>query len=121
MGTLNSKLDWALRGAIVLVILFVGIIPKVTGDPTMLENFKRWGYPDVFYRIIGGLETLGVVLLLVPRTVRLGAGLLVPLMLGAMVTHLRAGEYGFAPIPAVIAGLALWVGLARRGAPARPR
>ncbi len=121
MKALNPKLDWVIRGAIVLALLVVGIIPKVTGDPTMLANFERWGYPDGFYRIIGGFEILGVVLLIIPRATRLGAGLVVALMLGALGTHLRAAEYGFAPIPAIIGGLALWVGLARSGALARTR
>jgi uncharacterized membrane protein YphA (DoxX/SURF4 family) len=121
MKALNPKLDWTFRGAIVLALLLVGIIPKVTGDPTMLANFQRWGYPDGFYRIIGFFESLGVILILIPRTARLGAGLVVALMLGALATHLRAAEYGFAPIPAIVGGLALWVGLSRSGAPARAR
>jgi uncharacterized membrane protein YphA (DoxX/SURF4 family) len=105
--------DWSARGALALALLVLGVIPKVTGDPTMVANFARWGYPADFYLLVAAFEITGVVLLLVPRTVGLGALLVVGLMLGAVATHLRVGEYGFAPIPALLAAVAGFVGWPR--------
>lgn len=109
----NPRVDWAVRTAIALALLFIGVIPKVTGDPTMVANFARWGYPENFHLVVAAGEVLGIVLLLAPRFVGVGAALVVLLMLGATGTHLRFAEYAFAPIPAALGTLACVVGWPR--------
>jgi uncharacterized membrane protein YphA (DoxX/SURF4 family) len=111
--THKPKLDLALRILVALAILLIGVIPKVTSDPTMTANFARWGYPPNFHLVIAAGEIAGIVLLMLPRLAAYGAALIVLLMLGATATHLRFGELGFAPIPAALGILAAYVGWPR--------
>ncbi|MEZ4456958.1 MAG: DoxX family protein [Gemmatimonadales bacterium] len=111
--TPNSKVDWILRGLVAVALLVMGIIPKLTNDPTMLANFARWGYPSGFHYVVAAGEIAGVLLLLIPSTALWGALLVDALMVGAAATHLKAGEYGFAPIPLVIGALAVATALPR--------
>ncbi|MFN0180181.1 MAG: DoxX family protein [Gemmatimonadales bacterium] len=110
---MSQKLDWIIRLVVVAALAIIGVIPKVTGDPATVANFTRWGYPDGFYRIVGLAEVIAAILLLIPRTALIGAVGVVAVMLGAVGTHLKAGEYGFAPIPLVIGALAAWAGWQR--------
>ena len=48
---------------------------------------------DLHARVIGSLEALGAVAFLVPRTLRLGAGLLLVAIVGAIVVHAVRGEW----------------------------
>lgn len=105
---MNPKVDLTLRVLVAAAVTFIGIIPKFTGNPEMIANFARWGYPDGFHLVVGAAEALGVLLLLVPATARYGGALIAVLMLGALITHLKVGEYGLAPIPVVVGGLAVW-------------
>lgn len=110
---MNPKLDLGLRVVVAVALVFMGVVPKLTSDPGLVANFERWGYPAGFYRIVGLAEAAAVALLLIPRTVLLGAAGVVAVMLGATATHLKAGEFGFAPIPLAIGAVAAWIGWAR--------
>ncbi len=71
--------------------VFVGI-PKFLPNQPWERMFQDWGYPHGSHLLIGGLEVLGGVLLLVPRTTRYASYLLAMIMVGATVTHLIHGE-----------------------------
>ena len=70
--------------------VFVGM-PKFLPDGPWGGMFQDFGYPPGSHLLIGGLEVLGGVLLLVPRTTRYAAYLLAIIMVGAAVTHLVHG------------------------------
>ena len=65
---------------------------KVMSRPQWIELFRKWGFPDRFYLIVGALELLGAVGLLIPRLTRYAAFALIVLMIGAAATHLINGE-----------------------------
>ncbi|MGE0555260.1 MAG: DoxX family protein [Gemmatimonadales bacterium] len=113
MADRKPGVDWAVRGIVAVALLIMGVIPKVTSDPTLVANFARWGYPDNFYFLIAAGEIAGVALLLIPRFAGYGAALIVLLMLGATATHLRFAEFGFAPVPATLGALAAFAGWPR--------
>ncbi len=71
--------------------VFVGI-PKFLPNQPWERMFQDWGYPQGSHLLIGGLEVLGGVLLLVPRTTRYASYLLAMIMMGATVTHLIHDE-----------------------------
>lgn len=80
-----------------LGIAFVGVaIPKLTGQQRMVDEFKRWGYPDTIRTATGAVELLSGVLLLVgiavPALAITGALLIIFAMIGALATHLRARD-----------------------------
>jgi len=54
--------------------------------------FAMWHFPVWFRILIGCLEVGAALLLLVPRTAALGAGIIVVVMLGAMGTHIVRGH-----------------------------
>ena len=49
--------------------------------------FANWGYASWFVIVIGGLETLGGVLVFVPRLASYGAMVIAVVMMGAAYTH----------------------------------
>lgn len=61
---------------------------KFTGAPEAKHIFSTLGAEPIGRLGVGALELVAVVLLLVPRTVVLGAGLTVGLMVGAIGSHL---------------------------------
>ncbi len=90
--------------------VFVGI-PKFLPDQPWARMFQDWGYPQGSHLPIGGLEVLGGVLLLVPRTTRYAAYLLALIMVGAAVTHVIHGpafSVAFTLGLAVVAMLLSW-------------
>ena len=53
--------------------------------------FIRWGYPEWFRILIGGLEVLGGALVILPRVRHIGAMLLFLIMIGALSTRIING------------------------------
>ena len=82
--------EW-LTVAILSLSFVASGIPKIVPGPGMVRRFEAWGYSSSFASGVGILETLAGVLILVPRTRRLGAGLIAIDMVGAVYTHLRTG------------------------------
>lgn len=83
--------------AAILGVVSLGVgIPKLTGQPQMVENFKRWGYADVVRQGTGWLEVISGALLLVGTVVAAlavtGSMLVIFIMLGALATHQRAHD-----------------------------
>ena len=87
-----------LRLALWVPTVLLGVFFVFVGTPKFLPNqpwarmFQDWGYPPGSHLLIGGLEVLGGVLLLVPRTTRYASYLLAMIMMGATVTHLIHDE-----------------------------
>lgn len=63
-------------------------VTKLLGAEAHVEHFAHWRYPDWFRIVVGAVETISAVLLIVPRTVALGAAGIATIMLGATYTHL---------------------------------
>jgi len=116
--------SWITR-LIVVGIFAMGAIPKFTGNATVLQAAGLPGGDAAIYAI-GAAEATAIVLLLVPKTALIGAGLATIVMLGAVGSHLfgpvgMEGDAGdmlplaiTALLAAVASGVLLIVG---RGAP----
>jgi uncharacterized membrane protein YphA (DoxX/SURF4 family) len=104
---------WILTALLAFAFLGAGG-SKLAGAAPHPESFVRWGFPLWFMYVTGAIEVVAALLLLVPRTATLAAGLYVGTMVGAVLTHLKAGETGQIVAPLVLLGLAVVVGLARR-------
>ena len=78
---------WVPTALLGLFFVFVGFV-KFPPEGPWARMFQDWGYPQGSHLLIGGLEFLGGVLLLVPRTTRYASYLLAMIMVGASVTHL---------------------------------
>jgi uncharacterized membrane protein YphA (DoxX/SURF4 family) len=82
--------EWVV--SVILGLSFVASgLPKIMPGPGMIRRFEAWGYSAQFATGIGVLESLGGVLVLFPRSRRIGAGLIAIDMAGAVFTHVRTG------------------------------
>jgi putative oxidoreductase len=85
-------------------------------SPAWERMFRRWGYPDHFYLVVGAVEVVAGLALLVPRTASAGAIVLVPVMIAAAITQIArggrngVGELVFAAVLTLIAW-ARWPGI----------
>jgi len=61
---------------------------KLTGMPEMVALFTAVGFGQWFRYVTGILELTGAVLIMVPKTMRIGSALLATIMLGALTAHL---------------------------------
>ena len=70
-------------------VLFCGWIEKFTAGPgsEWITIFAKIGWGDWFRYFAGAVETLGALLMLVPRTTLAGTSLLACAMLGAILAH----------------------------------
>jgi hypothetical protein len=93
---------WLLAIRVVIAVNFVpAIFFKFTAAPlsvalfTAMSNaFHGWISQPVFRLGAGTIETVLVVLLLIPRTARLGAGLIAIWMVGPLLSHVFVLGYG---------------------------
>src|SRR5437868_5093290 len=74
---------WGLQILTALALLAAGG-SKLSGSPDMVAMFEKIGFGQWFRYLTGSLEVMGAVLLLLPRTAVIGAGLLAALMFGAV-------------------------------------
>jgi uncharacterized membrane protein YphA (DoxX/SURF4 family) len=103
--------------ASVLLVLGVGPagLEKLVQPEAVTDRFVTlWGLPAWLVPVTGILETVGGVLLLVPRVSSYGAVMVLAAMCGATGTHLAHGEMNRFALPLVFAALAVAVGWARR-------
>jgi uncharacterized membrane protein YphA (DoxX/SURF4 family) len=90
-------------------------IDKFT-SPAWERMFRRWGYPDHFYLVVGAVEVIAGLALLVPRTASAGSLVLIPVMTAAAITQIArggrngVGEIVFAVVLTIIAW-ARWPGI----------
>lgn len=101
---------WVLT--ILLAVLMAGPgSQKFTGN-TWERMFRRWGYPDGFYLVIGAVEVIGGIALLIPRTASYSAIVLAIVMFGASATQvLKGGRNGVGEL--VFAGLLILLAIIR--------
>jgi uncharacterized membrane protein YphA (DoxX/SURF4 family) len=78
---------WCVQAFLALVFVNAGWA-KVTGHPDTVALFAAIGVGQWFRYVTGILELAGAVLIVVPKTRRIGAALIAAVMLGAIVAHL---------------------------------
>lgn len=98
-----------LAGIVALVFLFAGASKLMSWAPQP-QNFELWGLPDWMMYGTGLAELVGAVLLVIPLTRVIGAGVLVGIMVGALGVHVLNGEFSSLYGPVVLAALATTVG-----------
>ncbi|HEY7878693.1 MAG TPA: DoxX family protein [Gemmatimonadaceae bacterium] len=92
---------WILGVALAIVFLVTGAA-KLIGTPTFyLQASAMRGFPEWIRILVGGVEVLGAVALLMPRSAALGAITLAILMFPAAATQHMSGQGGFW-IPVII-------------------
>lgn len=103
---------WIVQGLLALAML-VASFGKLSGQPAMVDLFTAVGIGQWFRYVTGLLEGIGAVLLVIPKTRVVGAGLVACVMSGAIVTHLAILHDSPAP-PLVLLALAVVVLVLRR-------
>ena len=100
---------WLLTIALAILMAGPGT-SKFTSD-TWERMFRRWGYPDGFYLVIGAVEVIGGLGLLIPRFASYSAIVLAVVMVGASATQvLRGGRNGVGEIVfALLLGVIAWL------------
>jgi DoxX-like family len=98
-------LAWALAAFFAL-----GSAINISAPESVVADYRRWGYPDWFHFVTGGLELTSAALLLLPLTRLPGAGLASAIMLAATTTVIAHGEYVRVVLPVVIFALSVIVG-----------
>jgi uncharacterized membrane protein YphA (DoxX/SURF4 family) len=80
-----KNLGWLIC-VVVAMMLGMGAISKLMGTAEMVGNFQYLKL-DNYLTLIGGLELLGVVMLVIPRVSVYGATLISVIMGGAVAMH----------------------------------
>jgi uncharacterized membrane protein YphA (DoxX/SURF4 family) len=94
--------------SVLLLIVFLGSgLAKLTAQPMVLTMFAAFGYPAWFMYVVGALEVIAAILIVVPRTSRLGAAIIIGIMIGALITHLAHGQVSMIAGPATLLILAV--------------
>ena len=88
-----SATDWALRAGVALVFSIFAL-EKLVGSG-WVSLFAAIGYGQGFRYVTGAIQLGGGLLLLFPRTARLGAALIASTMFGAMAIHVAVLDTGF--------------------------
>lgn len=95
---------------VVAVLLFLGFLgagfSKLTAQPVMVKEFTTFGYPSWFMYLTGLIEVVSAILVIVPKTARIGAGLLICVMVGAIFSHVTHGQAAMIVAPVVLLVLA---------------
>lgn len=99
---------------LVSIPLFLAGAMKLLGEPSMAANFVRWEYPPALMVITGLLEVLAAMMVLLPFSRLVGAGLAISLMVAAAGTHAMAGELEQVLPPLLVGGVAVLAGLVGR-------
>ncbi len=111
----NMSVVWI--GRVVSTLPVLGLCAsayfKFAKHPEAVTGMAKFGYSENMLFPLGVLETVCVVLYVIPQTAVLGAVLLTGYLGGAIATHLRIND-GFAP--PIIIGVLLWLGLVLRDA-----
>jgi putative oxidoreductase len=108
---------WVVQG--LLAFAFVGAASgKLLGKPEMVALYDVIGIGQWFRYVTGLVELTGAVLILVPKTRVIGAGLLAGTMLGAIATHVFV-LHSAPTAPAVLLALVAFVLWGRRAELAR--
>ena len=98
-----------LSGIVALAFLAAGAT-KLAGWTPNPQNFALWGLPSWSMYATGFIEVVGAVLLAIPLTRLIGAGVLIVVMIGAVGVHLWNGQYTEIYGPVVLGVLAATAG-----------
>jgi DoxX-like family len=98
-------LTWALAAFFVVGFVINTFAVKLVGP-----DYSRWGYPDWFHFVSGGLELAVALLLPMVVTRPLGVLLGCGIMLAAIATVIRHREYHRAVPPLIVFVLLTFVG-----------
>ena len=82
-----DMLLWCVQAFLALVFVSASWA-KLMGQPEMVALFTAVGLGPWLRHVTGILELTGAVLIMVPKTRRLGAAVLATVMLGALTAHL---------------------------------
>lgn len=93
-----STTFWILQGLLAATFLVAGTT-KLAGPHIQIAFFEKIGFGQWFRYFTGGLELIGAILVLVPRTAGFAATLLGMTMVGAVETHLLIT--GGSPVPSI--------------------
>lgn len=80
---------WVVQGVLALAFVMAAL-PKLTGDPAMVELFDAVGVGQWLRYVVGVLEIAGAIGLLIPRLCGLAALGLALLLVGASLTNVFA-------------------------------
>jgi hypothetical protein len=104
-------IGWTLSGLVGAFLIFSASLKFVAQD-MVRETMSGLGWPVEYDLFIGVIETICVVLYLIPRTAVLGAILETALLGGAIATNVRVGNPLFShELFGVYLGLFVWGGL----------
>jgi hypothetical protein len=67
-------------------------LSKLVAKKEKLEQFKRFGYPIWFMRLLGLAEILACVCLLFSQTRYYSIGIFMVILIGAIYTHLKVND-----------------------------
>ena len=81
------------RRAFIILHLTLGLTLLGSALLTLIHALREHGGPDFHLGLVIGLESLGAVLFLIPRTLRIGGGLLLVVLLVGFVIHLTRSEW----------------------------
>lgn len=108
----NPITDWVLRIGFAAFFFAVGI-EKFTAGPRSewIQIFAKIGWGDWFRYFAGAVETLGALLMLIPRFTLAGTGLLASAMVGAILAHcFKLGDPFASIIPLALLVVILIIG-----------
>ena len=106
-----SALSWHEILAFALAAFFVvGFFINTFAVKLVNPDYIRWGYPDWFHYVSGGLDLVVALLLPVAATRPYGLALGAAIMLAAMATVVRYREYHRAVPPLIVFSLLTIVG-----------
>ena len=109
------KLLGHLFAVLVALPLLLAGAAKLAGEPTLHDSFVRWGYPTWLRLVTGCLEIIAALMVLLPFSRLVGAGLAIAVMVAAAGTHGLHGEYGQMLPPLLVALFSVGAGLVGRG------
>lgn len=89
-----KKRVWAGRilSVVVMFPFVMSAMMKFRPNPQVLEGMAHMGLPEGLLATLAFLETMCIVVYLIPQTAVLGAILFTGYLGGAILTHLRVGE-----------------------------
>jgi hypothetical protein len=97
-----SHLIWNLLAWALAAFFTLGAVINVLAPASIAAEYRRWGYPDWFHFVTGGLELATAALLAVTATRLFGAGLGAAIMVAAAGTVVVHREYVRAAMPALV-------------------
>ena len=103
-GKIKIVGTWFLQIIMGLEFLLAGQA-KFTRPEAWAKSFEKWGYPDHFYLVIGGLELLGAILIFFPKLASKAAIGLGIIMIGASLTHVFHQEWSRVVVTVIITAL----------------